>query len=244
MDNKGIRPGVWLAVLGSLAALVVILALLNGRTPPAEQRPTSSAATTAGDAPAAAVATKETAGGNTDKSAREQAESRRAPAAAPAAAPEYIDGLVYGEIDLREARALMPDNMYWKFASPTKDEKILAEREEETRRRNEEYGKVLSGDASEEEVKAYYDYRKRMASDYYEFAEFMSRRYKNSDNEQFRGLLDLAMKMNAQRLAQLPEELADALQRAIDRAKVREDWQRQQQEFGKNGGLPVEDPEQ
>lgn len=238
MDNKGIRPGVWLAVLGSLGALVAVLALLNRPGPAAPPRPTATAAPD--DAPSAAAPTDETMG----KSARELAESRRAPTAAPAEAPEYIEGLVYGEIDLREARALMPDNMYWKFASPTKDEKILAERAEETRRRNEEYGRVISGDASEDEVKAYYDYRKRMASDYYEFAEFMSRRYKNSDNEQFRGMLDLAMKLNAQRLAQIPQELADALARAVDRAKVREDWQRQKEEFGKNGGLPVEDPEQ
>lgn len=49
----------------------------------------------------------------------------------------YIEGLIYGDIDLREARELMPDNPYWLLGSPTKDEAVLAARKEESKRRNE-----------------------------------------------------------------------------------------------------------
>src|SRR5205085_6743330 len=166
----------------------------------------------------------------------------RAPAAAEA--PEYIEGLVYGEIDLREAKALMPDNLYWKLGAPTKDEEVLAEREEERKRRNEEYGKVLSGDASEDEVKAYYDYKKKLSSDYLEFSEFMARRYRNSDNKEFVGMLELATKMHADRLKLLPDELEDALERSREHAKAREDWKKQKEEFGAAGAIPPDEDEQ
>ena len=237
MENKGIRPAVGLAVLAALAALVLVLSMFGTKPPPPspDRDNLASAAGEPADLPSE----------TRSRTSRDPSASpRRSTAAAPTEAPEYIEGLVYGEIDLREARALMPDNLYWKFGVPTKNEKVLAEREDEKIRRNEEYGKVLSGDASEDEVKAYYDYRKQLASDYLEFAEFMSRRYKDSKNEQFVGMLDLAMKLNAQRLAQLPSELEAALQRSRERAVVREDWQRQQQEFGRNGGMPADDEDQ
>src|SRR5437868_4361313 len=165
MDDKRIRPGVWLAVLGSLSALVLVLWLAGGRAP--SKAPEAPAMP---DRPPSEIPTA---------TAEHSRATSRPAARAPAApeAPEYIEGLVYGEIDLREAKALMPDNLYWKLGAPTKDEEVLAEREEERKRRNEEYGKVLSGDASEDEVKAYYDYKKKLSSDYLEFSEFMARRY-------------------------------------------------------------------
>src|SRR3954462_9121478 len=136
MDDKRIRPGVWLAVLGSLSALILVLSLLGGRAP--SRTPNAPAMP---DRPPSEIPA--------ESAQRLRTSSRpgpRAPAAAEA--PEYIEGLVYGEIDLREAKALMPDNLYWKLGAPTKDEDVLAARDEERRKRNEEYGKVLSGDAS------------------------------------------------------------------------------------------------
>lgn len=228
MDDKRIRPGVWLAVVGSLAVLAVVLVLLPSRRQPTAPAPDDSALPAS--SPAASPA--------------DRAERTRVAAHAAAQAPstpeppEYIDGLVYGELDLREAKALMPDNLYWKLGAPTKDADVLAEREAEEKRRNEEYGRVLAGDANEDEVRAYYDYRKKLSSDYLEFSEFMSRRFKNSDNQEFVGMLELAMKMHAQRLAQIPTDLQDALERSLEHEKAREDWKKQQEEFGASGGVP------
>jgi len=158
------------------------------------------------------------------------------PGAARVAADDpvpYIDGLVWGDIDLREVKAVMPDNLYWKLGAPTKDPDELAAREEESKRRNEQYGRVLSGDADESEVDAYYDYRERLSSDYLEIADYMRRRFDGSLSEEFAGMLELAVKLHSARLARLPAEREASLEHSRERAKVREDWKRQQEEFAK-----------
>jgi hypothetical protein len=220
MEDKGIRPGVWMAVAGGLALLGLVVFLLQSRrgAAPAES-PKASQEQAVSTRPAPPVAPS-------------RREERGASAAAPQEEVPYIDGLVYGDIDLREAKALMPDNIYWQQGAPTKDPEELARREAEKKKRNEEYGRVLAGDASEEEVQAYYDYKKRVSEDYLEFSEFMARRYKSTDHKEMVGLLDMAMKMHAEKLNQLPAELEDALARAREREKLREDWRRQKEEFG------------
>jgi hypothetical protein len=231
MDDKRIRPGVWIAVVGSLAALGVVVSL-TGRHAPPPKTPTAAAP---------AVDESPASGSVTASGPRSRTAPRTAPGQLAVEQPEYIDGLVYGEIDLREAKALMPDNLYWKLGAPTKDPDVLAARDEERRKRNEEYGRVLAGDANEDEVRAYYDYKKKLSSDYLEFSEFMSRRYRNSDNKEFIGMLELATKMHADRLKLLDAEQEDALQRSRDHAKAREEWQRQKEELGENAGVPPPD---
>jgi hypothetical protein len=72
---------------------------------------------------------------------------------APPVAP--IDELVPGSgIDLEAVRAAMPDNLYWEFAAPTQDQRLLAERDRERARWNETFGRVQAGDASKEEIEA------------------------------------------------------------------------------------------
>jgi len=229
MEDKGIRPGVWLAVLGGLALLGHVMFLLQSRR---------------GAAPVEApkAAEEKTASARLPlPPSHSRREERGASASAPQEEVPYIEGLVYGDIDLREAKALMPDNLYWTLGSPTKDPEVLAAREAERKKRNEEYGRVLSGDADEDQVKAYYDYRRKLSADYLEFSEFMARRFREHGNDQFVGMLELATKLHAERLAALPAEMEEALARAAERAKVREDWQRQKEEFGE---FPVKpDPE-
>lgn len=221
MQQGGVRPWVWIVAAGlvGLAAFVFFLAP-DGSGPKPEPR--------AGDAVPATDP-----GGDAERASRSRTPRAAASATtAPAEeAPPFIEGLVYGEIDLREARELMPDNLYWQLGAPTKDEKVLAERDAEKRRRNDEYGRVLAGDATEDEVRAYYDYRRRLSTDYLEFSEFMARRYREKGPEQFVGMLELAVKMHTAKLAQLDAELEEALGRAREREKVREDWRREQEEF-------------
>jgi len=232
MDDKRIRPAVWLTVAGVLTALVLLVVVMESRR---GEAPAPSQSVPDPQAPAAAP----TPAASSTREARDPVRT----AAAPEEPVPYIEGLVYGEIDLREARELMPDNIYWQLGSPTKDPAVLAEREAEKQRRNEEFGKVQAGDASEDEVRAYYDYKTRLSQDYLEFSEFMARRYRESKNDQFVGMLELAAKMHAAKLTQLPGELEDALQRSREREKIREDWRRQQEEFGKFEGEPTDEIE-
>jgi hypothetical protein len=221
MDDSRVRPGIWIAVGGGLALIGLVVWLLeSGQNAPSAPPPRAdqAAAATGGERPA---------------NASRREERPASPSAAPVAEEvPYIEGLVYGEIDLREAKALMPDNIYWQRGAPTKDPAELERREAERKRRNEEYGRVIAGDASEDEVRKYYDDKRRVSQDYLEFSEFMARRYRNSDNKEFVGMLELAMKMHAEKLAQLDEELERSLEHARQREKARQDWARQKEEFG------------
>jgi len=233
MDDKRIRSSVWLTVAGVLVVLGIVVAVLESRrgAPPARKEP-------------AEVAQATPAPPSESRASRAERDPVRTVAPVEEPVP-YIEGLVYGDIDLREAKELMPDNIYWEMGAPTKDPGVLAKREEERKRRNEEYGKVLAGDANEGEVQAYYDYKKRLSEEYLEFSEFMARRHRDSKDESFVGMLELATKMHAAKLAQLPGELEDALRRSREREAIREDWRRQQEEFGEfRGGEPPLDEEE
>jgi hypothetical protein len=232
MDDKRVRPAVWMTIAGAFALLGLLVFVLQPR------RDVAPAGAAKGGQDKIASTRPPVA---VSPSRREE----RGPSAAAAPQEEvpYIEGLVYGDIDLREAKTLMPDNIYWQQGAPTKDPEELARREAEKKRRNEEYGRVLAGDASEDEVRDYYDYKKRVSEDYLEFSEFMARRYRSSDHKEMVGLLDLATKMHAEKLSQLGAELEDALARAREREKMREDWRRQQEEFGEFPKTPSLDDE-
>ena len=93
---------------------------------------------------------------------------------------------------------------------------------------------MLAGDANEEEVNAYYDYRERLSTDYLEFAEWMSNRYGDKISDEFRGMLELSIKLHKARLAQIPQDREEALARSREREKIREDWRREQEEFNQS----------
>ena len=215
MSDRGIRRSVWITALASMATLAVVVAVLEARR--------SSQPALPAEAPVAEPAAP------SQPAAAQEARPRNE--AKPPEEVPYIEGLVWGEIDLREAQAVMPDNLYWQQGAPTKDPAVLEAREQEKKRRNEEYGRVLAGDASEEEVNAYYDYRERLSTDYLEFAEWMNNRYGDKISDEFRGMLELSIKLHKTRLAQIPQDRADALARSREREKIREDWRREQEEF-------------
>jgi len=152
----------------------------------------------------------------------------------------YIENWVWGDIDLRGVQAAMPDNLYWKLGAPTKDPAVLEAREQEKKQRNEEYGRVLSGDATEEEVNAYYAYRERLSTDFLEIADYMRRQFDSSASDELKGMLELAVKLHTARLAQLPADREAALEHSRAQAKAREEWRKQQEEFA-NAAPPADD---
>src|SRR5262249_28106731 len=81
---------------------------------------------------------------------------------APDVVPASDTPAVY-PVDLEALRARIPDNLYWKIGAPTKDEQVLRERAREEARWNEQYGKVLSGDATVAEIEQYYAHRRQVS---------------------------------------------------------------------------------
>jgi hypothetical protein len=217
---------VWLAVSAWTLVLIAVVSVLEYRrsqvaSPP--ERAETVAVAEENHWPASPI------GGAPRPAVRKAVPSKTA--AIPDEPVPYIPGLVWGDIDLRDVKAVLPDNLYWELGAPTKDPAVLEAREEEKRRRNEEYGRVLAGDASEEEVNAYYDYRERLSTDFLEIADYMRRRFDSSTNEEFLGMLELAVKLHTARLAQLPADREAALEHSRASAKAREEWQKQQADF-------------
>ena len=137
----------------------------------------------------------------------------------------------WAQVDLDQARADLPDNLYWELSMPTRDPDLIEARREERTRWNEEYGKVLSGTATEEEVLAYYEHRQRLHRDSVEFAHYVLERYRDTLSAQDASLLELASTLHTARLQELPRELADALARREAHEAVRRAWLEDQAAF-------------
>jgi hypothetical protein len=139
--------------------------------------------------------------------------------------------VAWSKVDLDAVRAQMPDNLYWKLSMPTKDAALLREREAVRTYWREQYGKVLSNTATEEEVRAYYAHRQRLSADSVEFATYLLDHYGRVLPERDVGLLELARELHLARLEQYPRDLSDALQRREAHEAARRAWLEDQARF-------------
>jgi hypothetical protein len=154
----------------------------------------------------------------------------------PAAAAPEVDpgdlGSAWASVDLEEIRRAMPDNLYWQVAMPTQDARVLRDREDERARWNVEYGKMLSGNASEEEITAYYAHRRRLSADYVELTSYVLDRHGRDLSEQDLELLELARRLHLERLAEYPRQEQVARDRKREQDAAREKWRADEAEFG------------
>jgi hypothetical protein len=137
----------------------------------------------------------------------------------------------WGVVDLDAARDAMPDNLYWQMAAPTDDLRVQQERDEERDRWNVEYGKVLSGTGTEEEIQAYFAHRQRLSADYVQFVSYVLDHYAENLPEQDVGLLELARKLHLARLEEIPRKTQEAIDRKHQQDAAREAWQREEADF-------------
>jgi hypothetical protein len=180
------------------------------------------------------------------RGAREQHGSAAAPAGAdPGATPEAAAGagpaeadeddmaaMAWASVDLEAVRQAMPDNLYWKMAAPTNDPEVVKWRADERARWNVEFGKVLSGTATEEEIDHYYDHRARLSGDYVEFTTYLLDHYADRLPERDVALLRLARRMHLARLEEIPRKVEEALQRKQKQDAARAAWLADQAQFG------------
>lgn len=149
--------------------------------------------------------------------------------AQPAPAP---DELVPGSgIDLEAARAALPDNLYWELAAPTQDQRLLAERERERARWDETFGRLQAGDATREEIDAYFDRRQRLSSDYVRVVDYLLEKYQSELPEEHLALLHTARRLHLARLQEIPRRLQEAYDRGKAQEEARAAWREQQQEL-------------
>jgi hypothetical protein len=127
-------------------------------------------------------------------------------------------------VKMEELRASMPGNLYWELEAPTKDPQELQKRAETLRKWNEIFGKVQSGDASEEEIHRYYDYRRKMSEDSIAVATRMLSEYGDKLPERDKALLALSVQMHQDRLKEVPRRTEEALARKQLQDQRREEW--------------------
>lgn len=210
----------WLLLGGAIVAAVLLGVLLRVRRPPAVPAITTEKAT---------AAPVEQAATDTDAPGLPPADGGPDPGA-----PEnpFDEPNAWAAVDLDAVRRAMPDNLYWRMSSPTKDESVLRERAEERARWNEAYGKVLSNTATEQEIDDYYAQRDRLASDYIQFATYILENYGTQLSIRDLGLLKVAVELNLAQLEEIPRQIEEAQRRRVAHQQVRDAWLRDQAEFG------------
>jgi hypothetical protein len=134
-------------------------------------------------------------------------------------------------VDLDAVRDAMPDNLYWRMSAPTTDEALIRWREEERARWNLEYGKVLSGNGTQEQIETYYAHRERVSLDAIEFAGHLLDHYRDTLPERDVGLLELAIKLHHARLQEIPRRLVEARERKELQDALREAWLADEEAF-------------
>lgn len=130
-------------------------------------------------------------------------------------------------VNMETLRSRIPDNLYWTTAAPTKDPRELQERAEQERRQNTLFGKIQAGDATEEEIHQYYDFRRKLSEDYLVFAGMLLSEYGSQLPERDEGVLELSVQMHRGRLKELPRQREEALARRELQERRREEWRRQ-----------------
>lgn len=134
-------------------------------------------------------------------------------------------------VDLEAVRAALPDNLYWQQAAPTQDPRVLEDREREKARKNDAYGKILSGTGTEEEIRAYFNERMHLSSDYVRFVDHVLDHYGDTLTEQDLELLHVARRLHLARLNEAPRRMQEAFDRKRKQDVAREAWAAEQREF-------------
>jgi hypothetical protein len=162
------------------------------------------------------------------------------PAGAGDAASELPLGL--GAVDLEAVRAALPDNLYWQTAAPTQDAQLLEEREREKAFRNEQYGKILSGTGTEEEILDYYGHRMRVSTDYVAFTDYLLEHQGSDLTDQDLTLLHLARRLQLARLEEIPRKIEEAKERRGVQVEAQRKWLEEERAFQSDSESPPGDP--
>jgi hypothetical protein len=149
---------------------------------------------------------------------------RSAPVVPEGSDPDFESALRWSAVDLDAVRDALPDNLYWEMSAPTSDPAEMARREEERARWNREYGKVLSGTATDQEIDAYFALRRTISEDAIAFSDHLLDHYGDVLPERDVGLLELARRLHRARLEEMPRRMADARERKREQDRLREAW--------------------
>lgn len=228
-DNAGLKRRGWLAGLAGVALVAALVFALSGEAPPpappepgmatAPTPPPSTAPVPSAPVPSRPAAPTLPPGVTSSVIPETLREPEPEVDGEPAAYP----------LDLEALRAKLPDNLYWELGAPTKDPELLRKREEETRKWNEVFGRVQSGDATESEIRGYYDRRRRVSEDLLQFATTVLAEQGDQLPERDKGLYELSINMHRTRLSEYSRQEEESLAHRRAAEQRREQWRQSQQ---------------
>jgi hypothetical protein len=122
-------------------------------------------------------------------------------------------------VDLDDLRAKLPTNRYWELVAPTSDPEIAKTRAERAKRDNALFGRTQTGEAAEDEIRAYYAEQRRISEDYLQLSLTVLAEKAEQLSERDRGLFELSVQLHRARLTQIERDLSDALTRRRDKER-------------------------
>ncbi len=130
----------------------------------------------------------------------------------------------WAQVDLEELQNEMPDNLYWALAAPTDDPVVQEQRKEIKEFWEQQYGEILSNRATEVEIRAYYEHRNQVSTDYIVFATALLNRHSTDLPERDYHFQILARNVHLAQLEELPQKLQQALENRERFEQRRSEW--------------------
>lgn len=112
-----------------------------------------------------------------------------------------------------ELRQVLPDNVYWDWAAPTRDPGVLGRRQVRNQRMARQRAKVEANLADAGEIRAFYDEQWKDSMDYVEFFQELLARGGDELPEPDVGLAQRAIEIHQVRLGRIPQRIEEALAR-------------------------------
>lgn len=110
-------------------------------------------------------------------------------------------------------RARLPNNRYWALGAPTSDPEVAKARAARAERDNAALGRIMSNEATPDEIRAYYAERRAVSRDFLQISELVLEEQGNALPERDRGLFAMSANLHRARLIQVDRDETDALAR-------------------------------
>ena len=130
---------------------------------------------------------------------------------------EHIGSAEPYPVNLDALRARLPDNRYWTLGAPTSDPVVAKARAARAERDNVAFGRIQSGEATADEIHAYFTERRAISRDYLQIAELVLAEQGDTLPSRDRGMFELSVNLHRARLQQIERDEADALARRAAR---------------------------
>ena len=123
-----------------------------------------------------------------------------------------------------ELRQILPDNVYWDWAAPTRDPGALGRRQVRNQRMARQRARIEANLADGAEIRAFYDEQWRDSMDYVVFFQELLARGGDELPEPDAGLAQRAIEIHQVRLARIPQRIEEALARRAAYVERKARW--------------------